>query len=74
MIEIQIDRIRTGDTYRSVTVTNVTYSGTGLGCDLVPPSCTKVVSYGTRTGPAPAEYCLTPVKRATWGQLKVAYR
>lgn len=71
---IQVDGTRTGDSYRSVTVVNVTYSGTAKGCDLVPPSCTRIVSYGTRTGPAPASYCVTPVKASTWGKLKLIYR
>jgi hypothetical protein len=34
----------------------------------------KIVSYGTRTGPAPAEYCLTSTRHPTWGQLKILYR
>ena len=73
-IDIQIDAILTGDTFRSVTTTNTSYSGTGTGCNLLQPSCTRSVTYGTRTGPAPTAYCLTPAKRATWGQLKETYR
>ena len=72
--DIQIDGTRTGDSYRSVTVTNSSYSGTGTGCDLLPPNCTRSVTYGTRTGAAPSAYCLTPVSQTTWGQIKVKYR
>jgi hypothetical protein len=74
LMEVQTDATRTGDSYRSVTTISTTYSGTGLGCDLLPATCTRVVSYGTRTGPAPVDYCLTPAKRTSWGQLKVSYR
>lgn len=72
--DIQIDGTRSSESFRSVTTTTATYSGTGTGCNLLPGSCTRVVTYGTRTGPAPAEYCLTPAKRTTWGQLKMSYR
>ena len=74
MIDIQIDGTRTGNSYRSVTVTNASYSGTGTGCDLLPPSCTRSVTYGTRTSAAPPAYCATPAIPTTWGQLKVKYR
>jgi hypothetical protein len=72
--DMQTDATLSGDNYRSVTTTNVSYAGTGIGCSFLPPSCTRVVTYGTRTGPAPSAYCLTPVKRTTWGQLKISYR
>ena len=71
---IQTDVTRTGETYRSVTTIDVTYSGTGEGCSLLPSSCTRDVTYGTRTGPAPLDFCLTSVKRSSWGQLKILYR
>jgi len=71
---IQMDVTRTNTTYKSVSTINVTYSGTGLGCDLYPPMCLRVVSYGTRTGPAPTAYCNTAVMRPTWGRLKTLYR
>jgi hypothetical protein len=73
-MEMQIDGTLTANSYRSVTVTNMSYSGTGTGCDLLPASCTRSVIYGTRTGPAPPLYCATPAKRTTWGQLKMSYR
>lgn len=73
-IDLQIDVVRTNDTYRSVATVNTSYSGTGTGCDLLPPSCTRTVSYGTRTGPAPTAYCETPARQTTWGRLKVTYR
>jgi len=63
-----------GDTYFSVTTVNVTYSGTALGCNLFPASCTTVRSHATRTGPAPPAYCLTPTRASTWGNLKIRYR
>ncbi len=71
---VQSDAVRTNDTYRSVTTMNTSYSGTGTGCDMLPSSCTRTVSYGTRTGPAPSDYCSTPAKPTTWGRLKVTYR
>ena len=72
--DIQVDGVRTGESYRSVTTTNTSYSGTGTGCDLLPATCTRRVIYGARTGPAPAAYCTTPANRTTWGQIKVLYR
>jgi len=74
IFDIQIDVIRSSESYRSVSTTTVTYSGTGTGCSLLPGSCTRIVTYGTRTGPAPSVYCLTPVKGTTWGRLKMLYR
>jgi hypothetical protein len=71
---IQFDATRTSNSYRSVTTVNATYSGTGLVCSLLPATCTRIVAYGTRTGPAPAEYCLTPATRTTWGHIKTLYR
>lgn len=65
---------RTADSYRIVTTINASYSGIGEFCNLLPPTCTKIVSYGTRTAPAPPAYCLTPTKTSTWGQVKVRYR
>ena len=72
--DIQTDGTRTGTTYRSVTTSTTTYSGTGVGCNLIPSTCTRIVSYGTRTGPAPTTFCSTPVRNTTWGRLKVIYR
>jgi hypothetical protein len=74
-IHIQNDVVRTNSSYRSVTTVSTSSTGTALGCNLIPPSCTRTVSYGTRTGPAPSEFCiLTGVRRATWGRLKMMYR
>ena len=73
-IDLTVDVVRTNDTYRSVVVANTSYSGTGTGCDLFPPSCTRTVSYGTRIAPAPTDYCSTPARQTTWGRLKVTYR
>jgi hypothetical protein len=71
---IVIHGTRSGDTFHIVTTSNTTYSGTGAGCNLLPPSCSQFDSWGTRTGPAPAAYCSTPVRPSSWGQLKVLYR
>jgi len=65
---------RTGESYYSVTTISTTYSGTGEGCNLFPSSCTQINTRGTRTGPAPAAYCATPARAATWGELKSLYR
>lgn len=65
---------RTGDTAFTVSTVSTTYSGTALGCDLMPPSCTQRNSHATRIGSAPADYCLTPAKRARWSDLKLLYR
>jgi hypothetical protein len=72
--QIQMDGTRTGDTYLFVTTVNVTYSGTGTGCDLYPPSCTQINSHGTRLGPAPPAYCVTPARPSSWGKVKILYR
>jgi hypothetical protein len=63
---------RTDDTYFIVSTINVTYSG--LACDGYPPLCIQVNSHGTRTGPAPVDYCATPTKRSSWGEIKAIYR
>lgn len=74
VMQIVTDGTRTSESYRTVSTITTTYSGTATGCDLIPGSCLRIVSYGTRTGPAPAAYCTTPARRTTWGQLKVSYR
>lgn len=65
---------RTADSYFSVITMNVTFSGTGKGCDLLPPNCTQINSHGTRIGPAPEDYCATPAETMTWGRVKSRYR
>jgi hypothetical protein len=65
---------RSGDSYFMVSSISTSYSGTAKGCDLVPSSCTQFNSHGTRTGPAPIEYCQTPALPSSWGELKVRYR
>ncbi len=65
---------RTAEGYHIVATIQATYSGTGTGCDLFPPSCSQMDSWGTRTGPAPTDYCLTPTRSSTWGGLKIRYR
>lgn len=62
---------RTGDTFFSVSTINVTYTGTACPG---PSDCLQVNVHGTRTGPAPTDYCATPTKRSTWGQIKVLHR
>ena len=73
-ISFHIHGTRSGDTFSSVTTINTTYTGTGAGCDLLPPSCQQVNSHATRIGPAPPEFCATPVQPSTWGKMKAAYR
>lgn len=73
-VVVDFQSTRTGESYRSVTTVNTTYAGTGKGCDLIQDSCTRVVSEGTRTGPAPPAFCSTPAKRTSWGKLKAIYR
>lgn len=63
---------RSGDTFFTVSRIDVEYLG--AGCYGLPPLCRQVNSHGTRTGPAPADYCLTPTKPSTWGRLKTLYR
>lgn len=69
-----IDGTRVGNTAFLVSTVTVTYEGTAIGCDLNPASCTQFNSHTTRTGPAPADYCATPVRPSTWGELKIRYR
>jgi hypothetical protein len=73
---LQIDShvVLSGDSYFSITTTSVSYSGAALGCDLIPPSCTKIRSHATRLSPAPPAYCLTPSRSSTWGEMKIRYR
>lgn len=63
-----------GDTFFTVSVLNVTFSGTGAGCDLLTPMCDQVNRHGTRQSAAPTDYCLTPTLPATWGRLRLRYR
>ena len=65
---------RNGDSFFSVNVFQFQFSGTGPGCDQIPDQCTQTNSHSTRTGPAPAEYCATPVRSTTWGKVKSQYR
>mgnify|MGYP003693988559 CR=1 FL=1 len=64
----------TGSTYRSVAVSSLTVTGSGPFCGFIPGYCDRIVTYGTRTGPAPATYCATPTTKTTWGRLKQIYR
>ena len=64
---------RTADSYFIVTTVNIEYVGDG--CSGIPPQCSQINVHGTRTGPAPAEFCAaTPTKRRTWGEIKAIYR
>ncbi len=65
---------RTGDSFVAIAVTNIVYAGTAEGCDLVPDECTRTFTHATRISPAPLEYCVTPTRSSTWGQLKVRYK
>lgn len=71
---VELDAVRTGDDFVATIVTRWTYDGTGEGCDFLPDECTRVVSRGHRTAPAPLEYCQTPARGETWGRLKLRYR
>lgn len=73
-IATEVHAVRTGNSYRAVTVWNESYVGSGLGCNLLPGSCERSVRLGTRIAAGPAEYCLTSTRRATWGRLKLLYR
>lgn len=66
---LDFDSVRTGDTFVSTAVMNVTY---GAGC-LFPDQCQIVASRGVRTAPAPAG-CTLAVEPGTWGQIKARYR
>jgi len=65
---------RTGDD--SFAVLNVVSSveGTGFECGFIPVQCMQINTHAHRTGPAPAAYCSTPTKAATWGGVKIRYR
>lgn len=65
---------RSGDSYFSVVTMNVTFTGTGKGCESVPPNCTQINSHGTRIAPEPAAYCASPAEGSTWGRVKSRYR
>ncbi len=65
---------RSGDSYFMVSTMSTSYSGSAEGCDLIPDDCVQTNSHGTRTGPAPIEYCQTPALPSSWGELKVRYR
>ncbi len=62
------------NTFFVVTVVNVTYSGTGTGCSLLPPTCSQINSHGEWKGPAPTAFCSTAARPATWGRIKTLYR
>jgi len=64
---------RSNDSYYSVSVVQITYSGGGL-CDLFPDQCFQTNSHGTRTGPTQPSDCATPTRQSRWGDLKVKYR
>lgn len=69
---VVIHGTRTADTYFIVNTVNITFVGTG--CLGVPPQCIQVNSHGTREGQAPPDFCATPTKKSSWGEIKVLYR
>jgi hypothetical protein len=73
-ITIDAHGTRTVDSFFSVVTFTTSYSGTGTGCDLLPPQCQQTNTHGTRTGPAPPAYCATPAVGTSWGKLKATYR
>ena len=62
-----------GDVITATIILETTAEGTGVVCDNLPDSCTKIVMTSTRIGPEPAE-CATPVETTTWGGIKQQYR
>jgi hypothetical protein len=72
--DLEVHGTRSGDSFFSVAVFQSSTSGTAEGCNLFPPSCNQVNTHSTRIGPAPAEYCATPVRSSSWGQIKSRYR
>jgi len=73
-VTFHIHGTRSGDSFFSIATITTTYTGTGAGCDLLPPSCSQVNSHATRIGPAPASYCASPTAPTTWGKMKATYR
>lgn len=65
---------RSGGTFFLVSTFSITYSGSGEGCEFLTPYCEQTNSHGTRTGPAPTEYCSVPTHTPSWGALKIRYR
>jgi hypothetical protein len=71
-VDITIDGTRSNDTFRTVSVVTFTPDTPGPECTAI---CIRLVSYGTRTGPAPSDYCTTTAARpSSWGRLKILYR
>jgi hypothetical protein len=71
-VDITIEGTRTGSTFKRTSVMNFTPTAPSAECIAI---CIRTVSYGTRTGPAPMDYCTTtPVKPSSWGRLKILYR
>ena len=66
---LEFDSVRTGDSFTSTTVVNVTYSA---GCPF-PDQCQTIVSHGVRIAPAPPE-CTVAVEAGSWGRIKARYR
>jgi len=65
---------RTGDDSFAVLTITSTVEGTGFECGFIPVQCLQINTHAHRTGPAPAAYCSTPARPATWGQVKIRYR
>lgn len=65
---------RTGDSYVITSTIRMEVSGVAKECGFFPPSCTRIVSRGTRIAPQPDAYCATPVAPTTWGRMKSQYR
>ena len=72
-IVIEYDGTRNGETYGVTVITNITYAGTGTGCDSIPDTCQEENTNGDRTGPEPQD-CATPIESVSWGAIKVRYR
>jgi hypothetical protein len=65
---------RTGDDAFLVTTITTNFDGTAPECAFIPDDCSQLNTHAQRTGPAPTDYCATPARPATWGEVKVRYR
>jgi len=52
----------------------ITDDTTTAPADCDPGGCQRYVMQADRIGDAPPDYCVTPVRQMTWGQLKQLYR
>jgi len=65
------DATRDGDSYSSVTITSITYTG---DCSVIPDSCQRIEVTGTRIDDAPDPCDEVPVETRSWSTVKSFYR